>query len=145
MVKGAKSTQNRSVPTSRTGRPPRPDDVRSARLILRAHPDLMNVLTVRARAAGVSRSRYVERLLIAWLNADPRNPKLDAVGKMSPFGWARKNATETVLGNAAKWERYNSAHKALFGVPLPDSDFEDQDLWWGSIDGMLLRDEDPED
>lgn len=141
MVKDSKPVQKKSVAAPRTGRQARPDDVRSARLILRAHPDLMKILTVRARAAGVSRSRYVERLLIAWLMADPRNPRIDAVGKiLGGFGQARYEAMST-LGKAERWARYSAAHAALFGVPLPEAEFEDPSLWWNEAKKLVEGDD----
>lgn len=127
----------------RAKRQAKPDDARSGRLILRAHPDLLQILTVRARVAGISRSRYVERLLIAWLNADPRNPRLDAVGKiLGGFGQARFEALSE-LGKAERWARYNSAHSAIFGHTLPESDFEDKSQWWAEAK-KLIEDDDAE-
>ncbi|ABE39358.1 hypothetical protein IP86_02880 [Rhodopseudomonas sp. AAP120] len=121
----------------RAKRQARPDDARSGRLILRAHPDLLQVLTVRARVAGISRSRYVERLLIAWLNADPRNPRMDAVGKIRTGFDQARHAAPSALARAERWTRYNSAHAALFGVPLPDSDFEDPEQEWDAAKTLI--------
>ncbi|PZA13865.1 hypothetical protein DNX69_00010 [Rhodopseudomonas palustris] len=141
MVKDSKPVQKKSQAPPRPGRQARPDDVRSARLILRAHPDLMKILTVRARAAGVSRSRYVERLLVAWLNADPRNPRMDAVGKiLGGFGQARYAAMST-LSKAERWTRYSAAHAAIFGVPLPEAEFEDPSLWWDEAKKLVEGDD----
>src|ERR1700688_139101 len=76
MVKEA-STKKR-----KRGPDPRPEEVRTERLTLRVHPDLMEILTARARERGVSRSQYIEKLLIGWTNADPRNVKVDSIGKI---------------------------------------------------------------
>lgn len=61
---------------------------------------------------------------------DPRNPRIDAVGKMlDGLGQARYAAMST-LSKAERWTRYNAAHSAILGVPLPDAEFEDPSLWW---------------
>ena len=71
---------------------------RSTRITLRAHDDLMKLLTLRAGEAGVSRSHYIERLLIRFLMADPRNPKLDSSGRIvpgpTPYDLRSKDPTE---------------------------------------------------
>lgn len=139
MVKDSKPKAAAAAP--RAKRQARPDDARSGRLILRAHPGLMQILTVRARVAGISRSRYIERLLIAWLNADPRNPRMDAVGKiLGGFGQARFEALSE-LGKAERWTRYNAAHAAIFGHSLPDADFEDKSQWWEEAKKLIEGDD----
>ena len=71
----------RGVPRLKPGRKIPPADLRAERLVLRVHPDLQTILNVRAREKGISRSTYVEKVILGWLRADPRNPRLDMIGK----------------------------------------------------------------
>ena len=57
-----------------------PADLRSERLVLRVHPDLMEQLNRRGRTEGISRSLFVERVLIAFLNGTGGRP-LDRIGR----------------------------------------------------------------
>lgn len=75
-------------PGRRTGRIPLPaGDLRSERLVQRIHPDLMSAIMQRAREAGFSRSLYVERILIQFMNS-MEGAELDAIGKRRPPGQA---------------------------------------------------------
>jgi hypothetical protein len=64
-----------------TGRPPGdPLDIRSERLVLRVHPDLLETLTDCAAAARMTRSLYVEQILLVYLNR-VENAELDSIGR----------------------------------------------------------------
>ena len=78
-VKKDASTQKR-----KPGKPPRPGEVRTEKLVMRVHPDLMELLTESAREKGVTRSAYVEQLLVGWVRLDPRNCRVDMIGKYAP-------------------------------------------------------------
>jgi hypothetical protein len=88
MVKAQKTSKKRPPPqrmhapvASKLGRPyGDPDDLRSERLTLRIHPDLMSVLVQRAREAGLTRSLYVERILIEHTNR-VEGASLDMIGR----------------------------------------------------------------
>ena len=123
-------------PITKSGRPrippgkkARPDDVRTERLVLRVHPNLMEILTGRARERGITRSAYVEQLLVGWARLDPRNPKLDLIGKLvagaqdpnevrirSPFNFAER------------WSKFAAAHTLLLGAPPPNDWVESPDM-----------------
>jgi hypothetical protein len=76
------------APGRRTGRTPGPvEDLRSERLVQRIHPDLMSAIMQRAREAGFSRSLYVERILVQFMNS-MEGAELDAIGKRRPPGQA---------------------------------------------------------
>src|ERR1700681_4607533 len=62
-------------------RPGPPEDVRTERLVVRMHPDLVESLTERAKVYGVSRSQYVERILIGYLNMQEGQKPLDGIGR----------------------------------------------------------------
>jgi len=64
-----------------TGRPPGdPLDIRSERLVLRVHTDLLEALTDCATAARMTRSLYVEQILLAYLNRVEK-ADLDSIGR----------------------------------------------------------------
>ena len=76
------------TPERRTGRIPGPlEDLRSERLVQRIHPDLMSVILQRSREAGFTRSQYVERILIQFMNT-VEGAELDAIGKRRAPGQA---------------------------------------------------------
>jgi hypothetical protein len=58
-----------------------PDDLRTERIAIRVHPDLIFELNVLARADGVTRSVLVERLLIRLVNDHYRRSVVDQVGR----------------------------------------------------------------
>jgi hypothetical protein len=114
------------------------DENRSTRITLRAHDDLMRLLTLRADEAGVSRSHYIERLLIRWLTADPRNPKLDAMGRISPGPTPYDLRAKDPLKTADRWQRFSTAHELLFGMAPPRDWFEESDSYWPAPHGGHL-------
>ncbi|WP_161495814.1 ribbon-helix-helix protein, CopG family [Bradyrhizobium japonicum] len=109
------------------------EDVKSERLTLRVHSDLIEILQKRADERNMSRSAYVEALLIAWVQADPRNPKIDAKGKYvenapSPLEEMNKNS----LKFGAKWSDFNKLYALLFGQSAPSKWVDEpQDHWMG--------------
>jgi hypothetical protein len=58
-----------------------PDDLRTERIAIRVHPDLIFELNVLARLDGVTRSVLVERLLIRLVNDHYRRTIIDQVGR----------------------------------------------------------------
>jgi hypothetical protein len=86
MAKKAKTSAKRRL-TNRDlgGRPPTdPATHRSGRLVLRVHPDFMATLTLRADEQRMTRSRFVEEILMGVLALDPRNPRFDKFGRIDP-------------------------------------------------------------
>lgn len=57
-----------------------PGDVRTMRLAQRIHPHLMAVLDQRSREYGITRSQFIERVLIDYLNQNEHS-QLDAIGR----------------------------------------------------------------
>lgn len=69
-----------------------PNDVRNMRLAQRVHPHMMSVLDQRAREYGLSRSQFIERILVDYLNSHER-AQLDAIGRWVPNAkWTRSMA-----------------------------------------------------
>ncbi|OYU92099.1 MAG: hypothetical protein CFE29_04535 [Bradyrhizobiaceae bacterium PARB1] len=80
-VKGAEMPRRAQKGFVATGRPPGdPLDIRSERLVLRVHPDLLEVLTECAAAARMTRSLYVEQILLLFLNIK-EDAQLDSIGR----------------------------------------------------------------
>ena len=84
MVKDSKPKKpSDDPPRRRRKRAVTPDAVRSERLILRVHPDLLEMLEQEAEAnGGMTRSVYVEQILLGWINRGRR--KLDHRGRRLP-------------------------------------------------------------
>lgn len=66
-----------------------PSDVRTFRLAQRVHPDLMSVLDQRSREYGLTRSQFIERILVDYLNTH-EHAQLDVIGRWVPNAkWTR--------------------------------------------------------
>jgi hypothetical protein len=122
-------------------RPGPPEDVRSERMVVRMHPDLVESLTERAKVYGVSRSQYVERILIGYLNMQEGQKQIDLTGRYvkstatakalrqspddawSAFGRRNLKLLGMQAERAAEWERQESESPARddFGEPPDDS------------------------
>lgn len=104
-----------------------PAAMRSERLVLRVHPDLIDGLNRAADEAGLSRSTFVERCLISLLNEDPRN-SLDHVGRRVPPETLNKK--ESPLGSMAsferKWQNFKRLRRTVLMEDVPE--IEDVDL-----------------
>lgn len=97
-----------------------PAAMRSERLVLRVHPDLIDALNRGADEAGLSRSTYIERCLIAWLNEDPRN-HLNHIGRSVPPETLNKK--DSPLGSMASFEkRWQNFRRMRRQVILEDID-----------------------
>lgn len=83
-----------------------PGDVRTLRLEQRVHPHMMSVLDQRSREYGLSRSQFIERILVDYLNSHER-AQLDAIGR-----WVRND----------KWTR--SMARRVDQLPHPSTEFE---------------------
>ena len=109
------------------------DEVRSERLTMRMHPDLMHILDKRSKERAVSRSAYIEQLLIGWVQADPRNPKIDSRGKLvdgAPTPLELMNTKS--FQYAEKWAKFNAAYAILLGTDAPKKWVEEpSDYWMG--------------
>lgn len=61
-----------------------PEDLRTARIAIRLHPDLTEVVNAACRYVGLNRSIFIERCLIEWCNAhanEINSDPLDAIGR----------------------------------------------------------------
>jgi hypothetical protein len=95
------------------------DRIREGRLVMRVHHDLLDLVDIRARERGESRSRFIERLLVAFLQADPRNPKIDPWGLILGDGPAIGKVGEAVRFEAA-WLKWSTLNETLLGLRVPD-------------------------
>lgn len=76
MVKKANPSKNPG------GRPARdPDTLRTERLVVRIHPDLMRTLTEMSAENGITRSLLVERCLVEFVNLSKGRAVLDFMGR----------------------------------------------------------------
>lgn len=94
-----------------------PLDVRTKRLAQRVHPHLMSVLDQRSREYGITRSQFVERILVDYCNAY-EGAQLDPIGRWLPRReWnprlARRLDTLPVSGKALEIGREIEAEADL--------------------------------
>lgn len=131
MAKDSKTRIPGGALPRRHGPLPKPEKARGDRLTLRMHPDIMEILAARAAERGISRSHLVEQILVGFMRADPRNPKLDPVGRMVPGadspGLLRERSPLQV---AEKWQKYVTAHTILIGTPPPQDWLDDPNGYW---------------
>jgi hypothetical protein len=106
------------------------DELRTGRLMMRVHDDLLRLLDVRARERGESRSRYIEKLLLAFLEADPRNPPLDPVGRIDGDAKPPISKTGEALKFGERWARYSDLNLQLLRYRVPDKFLDDE---WGYV------------
>ena len=89
------------------GRPPGdPEDLRTERVAVRAHKDLVNELNHLAREQGVTRSVMIERLLIDFVNDEARSEIVDMIGRYTGTGNPVASAPKSVR-DQDRW-RYDS-------------------------------------
>ena len=110
----------------------------------------MELLSWRAAERGVSRSHLVEQILVGMMRADPRNPKMDPVGRIIPDAESPLALRErSPVQLADRWRRFATAHEIVIGAP-PSSDWLDDErtYWDGTAHadrGPVEQDETPEE
>lgn len=113
-------------PRKKPGPTPKPDDAKTDRLMMRIHPDLMEVLSERARERGINRSQYIEKILIGWVNLDPRNMQLDQIGKRSATAPSPTEVRKrSALDFTDRWRKFCSASALLLGFEPPKIWFDE--------------------
>lgn len=145
MVKGPTTRKPRppvnkdGTPRRPPGKAPSPSDVRAERLVLRVHPDLMEILTVRARERGVTRSAYVEQLLVGWVKLDPRTRRIDAIGKYVPDAPDPTQVRlRSPLSYANRWSKFSTASRLLLSAEPPQEWLENEELGFATADEARL-------
>jgi hypothetical protein len=79
----------------------------------------------------VSRSHLVEQILVGFMRADPRNPKMDAVGRIADGAEPPLALRDRVpLQVADKWQKFVTAHTIVIGSPPPQDWLDDPDTYW---------------
>lgn len=125
MVKDSKTPPRPGkLPRGKRLRAPTSEDARDHRLMMRVHTGLIELVDIRAAERGDSRSRFIERLLIAYLRLDPRNPKLDPNGRVLTDGPAVSRAGDPVAFGDA-WSRWVNLNEIIFQWK-PGNDLRDQ-------------------
>jgi hypothetical protein len=120
---------SKTAPKKKTGRPAAaPEDIRSERTALRMHTDLQTELTAAAREQGMTRSLFIERILLAHVNArlaSRGERMLDGIGKYySDAEMERMQAASDAevtgrAGYAALREPYAYRPPVLPPAPIP--------------------------
>lgn len=98
----------------------KPGLTRDGRLMLRVHEDVEELIKLRAAENNMTVSRYIEGLMIGWLSADPRNPKLASNGARVPRVLPpemQKAADPARFG--ARWHEFTQVYRSIFGHEPP--------------------------
>jgi hypothetical protein len=99
MVKAAKTAK-------RMGRPPKDaGDLRTERIAMRAHPDLIRHLNDLSRREGLVRSVYIERILVAYVNYVSGDEILDSIGREAPVHELKPAGAQKGLGDNRRQRR----------------------------------------
>jgi hypothetical protein len=123
-------------PRKRPGKTAKPDLVKTGRLITRMHPDLMEVIDLRAAERGMTRSRMIEQVMIGFLASDPRNPKMTAIGKIDRTAPTPLEAREANPHRyAERWQRFTTACQAIFNAPPHPDWVDDEQSFWSPYSG----------
>ncbi|WP_284424124.1 hypothetical protein [Bradyrhizobium sp. SSBR45G] len=94
------------------------------------HPHLVYILDARAKEANLSRSAYLERVIIGWVQADPRNPRIDSRGMFIPGAQSPRRYQETQASAfGAKFKTFSDAHEVILGTPAPQRWIEEPDRY----------------
>jgi hypothetical protein len=105
-------------------RPGDPADKRTERLVLRIHPDLIDALNKSADEAGLTRSLFVERILLSYVRQDPRFADLDNVGRRRES--MRSAPMASMRSFEQRWNRFAAMRRAAIGEDMapagPDLD-----------------------
>jgi hypothetical protein len=92
-----------------------PNARRSYRYVMRMHPDLADALNALADESGLSRSLFVERVLISFVNQDPRTA-LDHIGRRvrhdTPTGGPPRGSLASF---GRQWQRWAALRHEVFG------------------------------
>ncbi|MGY3356276.1 hypothetical protein ACVWZK_002939 [Bradyrhizobium sp. GM0.4] len=121
-LKAAPKKRDRKKPTTKQsafGAEPR-----GGRLMVRIHPDLLELLSLRAAERGESRARFMERIIVGFLRADPRNPKMDPAGRIDPAAPPPIKADPIRYG--AAWSRWEQLNEQMFSFRPPADWLDDE-------------------
>jgi hypothetical protein len=101
-------------------------DARAHRHMMRMHPHLTELLDVRAAEREETRSRFIEKILVAYLRADPRNPRIDGAGRIVADAPPPLSVAVDPIKFGEKWATWKRLNDELFGIRLSDDLVEDQ-------------------
>jgi hypothetical protein len=120
------------------GQPPKGDRVKSGRLLMRVHPDLLPLIDVHARERAMTRSQFVEQMLVGFLRLDPRAPRITAFGQLEPlpegtpapvqtrpFAFPRPATPPNAHLFLRRWDDFRKASELVTGYVPPDTLIED--------------------
>ena len=145
MVKEVKLTKA-GFPALKRGPKFRPDMRRTNRLIMRVHPDLMDLFDLRAEERGMTRSKLVESILVGFLKADPRNPKISPIGQIDMTAPTPEEVRDDNPHRfAERWQRFIAACTAVLGSPPPVDWFDETERYWRDRPDPREPIEDPQD
>ncbi|WP_038965555.1 hypothetical protein [Bradyrhizobium diazoefficiens] len=118
----------RPVPMPRRKNPTQPlgSDTREDRLMMRMHEELVLLLNKRSAEAGESRSRYIEKILVGFLRADPRNPRIDSFGRLDPTAPPPLSTRNDPMKFGEKWSLWKDLNVRL-GLPAPLDELVEDD------------------
>lgn len=133
----AKDSKTKKVKPPAALKTPKGGSTKEGRLLMRVHTDLLPLIDVQARERAMTRTQFVESLLIGMLRLDPRAPRINAYGQLEPLPEGTKPPIErpgafprpATPPNAhlflRRWDDFRKASELLTGYVPHDSLIED--------------------
>ena len=119
---------------------------------MRVHPDLIPLVDIHAKERGLSRSQFVEAMLIGFLRLDPRAPRLNAFGQREPLPEGTPPPVQVRPGAfprpgtppnphlfLRRWDDFRKASELVTGYVPPDTLIDDY------VQGGPIEDNEPPD
>src|SRR5262249_33895294 len=123
-LKGQKQMRKKSTETDgKQGRGrPRidPGSKRAYRFVMRMNSDLADVLNLLSDESGLSRSVFVERILISFVNQDPRI-RLNHVGRKVDTASTGAAPPGSLASFGAQWRRWQALRHDVIGEDVPSA------------------------
>ena len=117
----SKKTRDTAEKPARGRRAGDPGARRSYRYVMRMHPDLADGLNKLADESGLSRSLFVERILISFVNQDPRMA-LDHIGRRVRHDIPPTPVPPGSLASFGRqWQRWSALRHDVLGEESSDT------------------------
>jgi hypothetical protein len=115
-----------SRPRDRMGRPKvDPKNLRSYRLVMRVNPDLADALSMLADEVSISRSLFIERVLISFVNQDPRF-RLAQNGRRIPDNAQQPAGAGSFADLGQRWRRWSALRHDVLGDDIMSGNYDIQ-------------------
>jgi hypothetical protein len=102
-----------------------PKNLRAYRLVVRVNQDLADALGMLADEASISRSLFIERVLISFVNQDPRH-RLAQNGRRIPDNTPPPAGAGTFADLGQRWRRWSALRHDVLGDDIVGGAYDAQ-------------------